>query len=171
MKPLKAEILLTKEWRYPIKRDILVSIWKKYKYEIKEASKFLDVPEEIILAVIYAESQGYPSAVSPAGAVGLMQIMPKTYVNIYPELKKYGVVDDIFDPRTNIYAGTYYLKQMYSKFKSWEKAIIAYNAGPDDAERGEYEELPEETKLYLVKILGKNGVLETIIDTEITKKA
>ncbi|MBI2341238.1 MAG: transglycosylase SLT domain-containing protein, partial [Deltaproteobacteria bacterium] len=72
-----------------------------YAPTIQEASRKYNVPVELICAVILQESGGNPKAVSPAGARGLMQLMPAT-------AKRFGVTNSL-DPRQNIDGGTKYL--------------------------------------------------------------
>jgi hypothetical protein len=84
-----------------------------------------NIPPEIIKAVIYHESRGDPKAVSHAGAVGLMQVMPRTG-------KALGYTRrDLFDPHANIQAGTKYLEMMLDQFGDMERALVAYNCGPN----------------------------------------
>ena len=117
---------------------------------IAEASARFAVPERCIRAVMQAESAGDPSAVSEAGAMGLMQIMPGTW----DELRTaHGFGNDPFDPRDNILAGAAYLRAMYNRFGS-PGFLAAYNAGP-----GRYAEhlatgrsLPRETRDYLASL-------------------
>jgi hypothetical protein len=105
------------------------------------------IPEHWIRAVIAAESNGEPSAVSPKGAVGLMQVMPATY----DELRtRYHLGPDPLHVRDNIIAGTAYLREMLDRFGP-DGFLAAYNAGP-----GRYEEhlsgarpLPAETLAYV----------------------
>ncbi|MCC5967787.1 MAG: transglycosylase SLT domain-containing protein, partial [Natronohydrobacter sp.] len=73
------------------------------------------------------ESAGNPRAVSHAGAMGLMQVMPGTWAELRAA---HQLVDDPFDPRDNILAGAAYLRQMYDRFGS-PGFLAAYNAGPD----------------------------------------
>ena len=93
------------------------------------------------------ESAGNPRAVSHAGAMGLMQIMPGTWAELRAAHR---LGDDPFDPRDNILAGAAYLRQMYDRFGS-PGFLAAYNAGP-----ARYQEhvdtgraLPRETCNYL----------------------
>ena len=94
---------------------------------IAEASRRFGVPPHWIRAVMQAESAGDPSAVSEAGAMGLMQVMPETW----DELRTaHGLGDDPFDPRDNVLAGAAYLRAMYDRFGS-PGFLAAYNAGPE----------------------------------------
>jgi len=114
---------------------------------VAEASFRFAIPEHWIRAVIAAESNDEPSAVSPKGAIGLMQVMPVTY----DELRaRYHLGPDPLDIRDNIIAGTAYLREMLDRFGP-DGFLAAYNAGP-----GRYEEhlssgraLPEETQNYV----------------------
>src|SRR3546814_8097036 len=94
-----------------------------------------------------AESAGDVRAVSHAGAMGLMQIMPATWTYLRG---RYGLGDDPYHVRDNIIAGTAYLRELHDRFGS-PGFLAAYNAGP-----GRYEQhletgrpLPRETRAYL----------------------
>lgn len=122
----------------------------QFQANIKEASQRFAIPESWIRAVIVAESNGDPRAVSPRGAMGLMQLMPGTW-NELRDQHRLGT--DPYDPHTNILAGTAYLKAMYERFGS-PGLFAAYNAGP-----GRYAEhlrtkkpLPAETRAYVAGI-------------------
>jgi len=111
-----------------------------------EASK-KDIPVALLKALINAESSNNPFAVSPKGAMGLMQLMP-------PTAKRFQVTD-AFNPKQNIRAGTAYLKLLKQQFGSWPLALAAYNAGEHKVEK--YGGIPpyKETRNYVVKILKK----------------
>lgn len=87
---------------------------------INEASVTYGIPTNIIQAQMQAESNFDQSAVSGAGAIGLMQLMPGT-------AEELGV--DPNDPRQNVMGGVKYLKQMYDATGNWRDALIAYNEG------------------------------------------
>ena len=96
----------------------------------------------LLKAIIKAESDFDPRAVSKKGAKGLMQIMPENF-------KLLGIKDP-FDPSQNIHAGARYFKQMYDRFKGkLALSLAAYNAGPTAVER--YNTVPpyEETEEYV----------------------
>jgi len=112
------------------------------------ASKY-GVPENLLRAVVQHESGGNPRAVSPAGAMGLMQLMPETAQTLG--------VSDPFDPAQNIDAGARYLRQQFDRFGDWTLALAAYNAGPGAVEA--YGGVPpyQETQNYVKNVLATAG--------------
>ncbi|MFC0104426.1 lytic transglycosylase domain-containing protein [Sphingopyxis terrae] len=124
---------------------------------IAEASVRFDVPAEWIERVIRAESGGRTTRdgqpiTSRAGAMGLMQLMPRTWKSMRQRL---GLGSNPHDPRDNILAGTYYLRLMRDRF-GYPGMFAAYNAGP-----GRYAaylegraRLPSETVAYLRAVTG-----------------
>jgi hypothetical protein len=117
---------------------------------IAEASQRFGIPTAWISAVIRQESRGDRTAVSPAGAMGLMQIRRATW----DELRdRYHLGSDPFDPHDNIVAGTAYLGELLRQFGS-RAFLAAYNMGP--ARYSAYVEgglaLPAETQNYLAKL-------------------
>lgn len=126
--------------------------WGPY---IVQAERRFDIPGRWIRAVMDAESgarthlNGRPIT-SPAGAMGLMQIMPGTWAEL---TAKYDLGTDPHDPLMNIMGGTAYLREMYDRFDT-PGFLAAYNAGP--GRYGQYltqgRPLPRETLNYLRKI-------------------
>jgi hypothetical protein len=121
---------------------------------IDEAARRFGIPVAWIRAVMRAESAGDVRAVSSAGAMGLMQIMPDTWAELRV---RHRLGRDPFDPRDNILAGAAYLREMYDRYGS-PGFLAAYNAGP-----GRYEEylagrpLPAETRAYVAALLPSFG--------------
>ena len=123
---------------------------------IAEASQRFGIPEHWIRAVLRVESAGDVRAISSAGAMGLMQVMPDTWADLR---SRHGLGRDPYDPRDNILAGTAYLREMWNRYGNVAAMLAAYNAGP-----GRYDEhlatgrvLPAETRAYvavLVPLLG-----------------
>ena len=120
----------------------------------REATK-QKVDAGLVRAVVEAESAYSPCAVSPVGAMGLMQLMPATAESLQ--------VTDPYDPSQNITAGTQYLKQMLERYGGdIAKALAAYNAGPARVDAaGGVPPIPE-TQEYVRKIMGKIGPLRPV---------
>lgn len=117
---------------------------------IAEASQRFRIPEGWIRAVMRVESRGDVRALSPAGAMGLMQIMPATWAELRIRHRLGG---DPYDARDNIIGGAAYLREMHDRYGS-PGFLAAYNAGP-----GRYEEylatgraLPAETRAYVAAL-------------------
>ena len=127
---------------------------KSYKYTsveneieslITKHAEKNNLDPSLVRAVVKAESNFNPNAVSPVGAQGLMQLMPST-------AKGLGV-QDVFDPEQNIAGGTAYLRNMLDQFGSVPLALAAYNAGPGAVQK--YGGVPpyKETQNYVNKIM------------------
>ncbi|MCG2839505.1 lytic transglycosylase domain-containing protein [Sandaracinobacter sp. RS1-74] len=120
-----------------------------YAAFITEAAQRFGVPEQWIRAVMRVESAGDVRAISSAGAMGLMQIMPATWADLRA---RHGLGANPYDPRDNILAGAAYLRNMHDRYGS-PGFLAAYNAGP-----GRYEEylagrpLPAETRAYVAAL-------------------
>lgn len=97
---------------------------------IADASRRYEVPPETILAVIRIESSFNTEAVSEAGAVGLMQVLPSTAEELARELRMPFSEATLYDPSANIMLGTFYLTKMLGRFDDLALALSAYNAGP-----------------------------------------
>ena len=119
---------------------------------IAEAATRFAIPEHWIRAVIAVESAGNPRAVSHAGAMGLMQVMPGTWAALR---QQHGLGQDPFDPRDNILAGTAYLRAMYDRYGNIGAMLAAYNAGPGryDAYLQTNRPLPAETRAYVATLV------------------
>ncbi len=100
-----------------------------YREEIGQACEEFSVPEDLIFAVIKCESDFNPDAKSPAGAVGLMQLMPATFDEVAWRLKESPDASAISDPAFSVRYGVYYLSYLIRYFGNEETAIAAYNAG------------------------------------------
>ncbi|KRW97468.1 lytic transglycosylase domain-containing protein, partial [Paracoccus sp. MKU1] len=119
---------------------------------VAEASRRFGIPPDWIRAVRHVESAGNPHAVSPKGAMGLMQIMPETWAALRA---RHALGGDPFDPRDNILAGTAYLREMHDRYGTIAGMLAAYNAGP-----GRYDDhlvagrtLPAETRAYVAALV------------------
>lgn len=120
---------------------------KKYSPLVAAAAKKYNVSEKLVHAVILAESAYNPNAVSSAGAVGLMQLMPAT-------AKRYGVTNRN-DPKQSINGGTRYLKFLLKTFNSnLSLAVAGYNAGEGAVMKYNNSIPPyKETRNYVKKVL------------------
>ena len=143
----------------PIARPAAVD---PYATHITAAAQRFAIPERWIRAVLRAESAGDVRAISSAGALGLMQVMPDTWAGLRV---RYRLGRDPYDPRANIMAGAAYLREMWDRYGNVAAMLAAYNAGP-----GRYDEylatgrtLPAETRAYvaaLAPILGGAAATE-----------
>jgi len=124
-----------------------------YEPLIRQHASRQGVRADLVRAVIQVESAFNPRAVSPKGAMGLMQLMPAT-------AKELGVIDP-FNPAENIRAGVIYLRQLLDRYNDNEQlALAAYNAGPAAvAKYGEKVPPYKETRNYVQKITGIQGNL------------
>jgi soluble lytic murein transglycosylase-like protein len=122
---------------------------QKYQELIANAAHNYGVEERLLHAVIQAESAYNPNAVSPAGAVGLMQLMPDTAL-------RYGVkVEDRTNPAESIKGGARYLRDLLKMFNSnLSLAVAGYNAG-EGAVRKYNNSIPPypETQNYVAQVL------------------
>lgn len=116
-----------------------------YDASINEHSQRLGVSADLVRAVIQVESAFNPSAVSTKGAMGLMQLMPATALELG--------VSNPFEPDQNIRGGVTYLKRLLDRYDhKVELALAAYNAGMGNVEK--YGDVPpfKETRAYVKKI-------------------
>jgi hypothetical protein len=121
-----------------------------YEPYVQESAQRFAVPAAWIRAVIAVESAGNATAVSPKGAMGLMQLMPGTWSALRAQ---YQLGGNPFDPHDNVLAGTAYLRQMLDRFGRIG-FLAAYNAGPTrfDAYLAGRQSLSGETKRYLAML-------------------
>ena len=118
----------------------------KYDHFISEASRQYGVDSKLLKAMIKAESDFDPRAISKKGAMGLMQIMPENFEML--DLK------NPFDPWENIKAGARYFKALHERFNGkLALSLAAYNAGPTAVDR--YKNIPpfQETEEYVRRVL------------------
>ncbi|WP_458094791.1 lytic transglycosylase domain-containing protein [Roseomonas sp. WA12] len=128
---------------------------------IREAAARFRVPERWVRAIMRQESGGrlYDASglpiTSPVGAMGLMQVMPRTYDTLRA---RHGLGDDPYEPRDNILAGTAYIRAMYDRFGA-PGFVAAYNAGPERVEGvlSGAMILPDETVNYLANVTPRLG--------------
>ena len=137
--------------------------YKAVKHLLKDAAQMHGIDYELLQALIATESGFDTFAVSPKGAVGLMQLMP-------PTAERYGVKADkttpiekkLTDPKTNIKAGSSYLRDLIKLFPGQlELAVAAYNAGEGAVQRAG-NKIPNypETKNYVKTVMQLYGHLK-----------
>jgi membrane-bound lytic murein transglycosylase B len=122
-----------------------------YADMIAEAARRFAIPAAWIRAIMRVESRGDRRAVSPKGAMGLMQLMPETWAALRA---RYGLGRDAFDPHDNILAGAAFLREMHDRYGS-PGFLAAYNAGPGRYEdyRDRHRPLPPETVAYVAALV------------------
>ncbi len=137
--------------------------YKQVKHLLRDAAKLHDIDYELLQALIATESGFDAGAVSPKGAVGLMQVMPAT-------AGRYGVSSDkkttvekkLADPKTNIRTGTRYLRYLLNLFPGrLDLALAAYNAGEGAVQRAG-NQIPNyrETQNYVKTVMQLYNVLK-----------
>jgi soluble lytic murein transglycosylase len=121
----------------------------------------------LVCAVVRAESRFHADAVSPRGAVGLMQIMPDTALWIAGRLDVSAF--DLHDPETNLRFGTWYLHYLIDRFASLNLALAAYNAGPTRVDRwlAEGTTAFPETAAYVTRVLRAVPVYRLVLSVPI----
>jgi soluble lytic murein transglycosylase len=118
----------------------------KFDHFISDAAEQTGVDSRLLKAMIKAESDFDPRAVSRKGAMGLMQIMPENFKMLN--------LENPFDPWQNIRAGALYFQKMYQRFNGkLALSLAAYNAGPTAVDR--YKRIPpyQETEEYVRRVL------------------
>ena len=135
-----------KRLRYPL----------HYTAIVRERAKAEGIDPALLAAVIYQESKFHANARSRSGAIGLMQLTPSTAKGI--ALRTGGTafrVSDLTDPAINIRYGTWYLHDLFSKYRSVRLVLAAYNAGQGNVDRwraaGIGIQYPE-TRAYVARV-------------------
>jgi hypothetical protein len=121
--------------------------WVPFREAIIQAAKQADIHPWLLAALVQAESNFDPAAVSRAGAKGLTQLMPAAASD--------EDVEDVFDPADNLRGGANHLRKMLDRFETIPLALAAYNAGAATVDR--YESIPpyRETQTYVRKIVDR----------------
>lgn len=121
---------------------------QRYTPLIDRTAKRYGVDAALVHALIKVESNYNPEAVSRAGAIGLMQLMPETAVDYGVESR-----EALFDPAINVSAGTRHLKRLLKKYKNISRALTAYNAGEGSAAGFRRAGAYIETRKYVVRVI------------------
>lgn len=127
-------------------RDVVKSRAVDFDPYLDEACTLYKIPVALARAVVAAESNYNPMAVSQKGAMGLMQLMPQTAAEMF--------VSDAFDPKQNIHGGVRYLRVLANMFNGdMIRIVAAYNAGPDAVRKAGGIPNISETQDYVRKVL------------------
>lgn len=137
-KRLLAMLYLLKHFTYHEKKQNLTDI-------VRDVSEKYNVSADLINSIIAVESGFRRYAISPRGAMGLVQLMPVTV----DEMK----VKDPFSAEQNVSAGIKYFKHLYDRYGDVARALAAYNSGPKNVDK--FHDVPpfKETRLYVKKVL------------------
>lgn len=152
---------------------------KKYSEYVSKYSKEYNIDENLVYAVIKAESNFNPKAQSSKGAIGLMQLLESTAMDIIKVIKfdnklQYSINDLLLDAETNINFGTKYLSILIDRYNNIEIAVTAYNAGIGTVDNwidngiiksdgSDVENIPyKETNNYVRKILRDYRIYSSI---------
>ncbi len=150
---------------------------REYSELVSQYSEEYRVPEAIVYSVIKCESSFDSAALSSSGAIGLMQIMPSTFEYLCEKKGTSYESGMLYDPKTNIEYGVYYLSMLYQRFGIWENVFAAYNAGPSRAdgwikegrvsESGRLVDIPlPETATYVERVTKAIQKYETLYYSE-----
>ena len=159
-------ILLALFCAEPIKQQITKSVYKKeYSEYVTKYAEQYGVEENLIYALIKAESNFNPDAVSHQNAKGLMQLMQSTAEDLAKKSKINLNNENILEPEVNIQLGTQYIASLLNKYDCVEVALAAYNAGSGNVDKwissgqikadgSDIENIPyKETNTYVRKIM------------------
>ena len=165
--------------------DLTITAFEKKAYPrdyaafVETYAEAYGVPETVVYAVIHTESGFDSGAVSSAGAVGLMQMLPETFEWLTDEILFDHLESGmLYDPETNIRYGTYLLSRYYDRYGDWELAFAAYNAGPGNLDswladeeyadgEGGLKQIPfKETRNYVKKVQNARKIYERLYESD-----
>ena len=157
-----------------IRNTILkIKYQQKYSEYVEKYAKEFEVEEELIYAIIKAESNFKHDAVSSKEAMGLMQILESTAYEVAGELELEITKGEIINPEKNICIGTKYISNLIKRYKNIELAIASYNAGIGNIDNWIKEEIIKEDGTDIERIPFKetnNYVRKVLRDYGIYKK-
>lgn len=135
-------------------RQVAPAVREQLASLVASAAATHGLPEELLTAVIEVESNFNPGAISPKGAIGLMQLMPQTARHL--------AVADASDPASNIDGGARYLKELLARFgNNLHLALAAYNAGPGTVQRTGTIPPYAETQRYVPRVITRYHKLQS----------
>lgn len=147
---------------------------QKYSEYVEKYAKEFEIEEELIYAMIKAESNFKEEAISNKEAIGLMQILESTANEVARQLEKEITKEELIKPETNICLGTKYIANLIKKYGNIEIAVAAYNAGIGNVDTwikegkikedgSDIEKIPfKETNNYVRKILRDYSIYKKI---------
>lgn len=156
---------------------------REYEEYITVYADKYGIPEALVYAIVRTESKFDSGAVSSAGAVGLMQMLPDTFKWLTDEIL-FDHFDSgmLYDPETNIRYGTYYLSRLYDRYGRWDLALAAYNGGVGNVDKwlvddsyadgeGGLKRIPfRETRQYVKKVMDAWDMYERLYGEENAKE-
>jgi len=154
---------------------ILPQILAKYVYPlkysdlIKKYSLEFGIDPNLVAAIIWGESHFNEKAISSAGALGLMQLMPDTAKGIAKKFNDSNFYNEkLFEPETNIRYGVWYLTYYINKYQDISLALIAYNSGHTLADKyaksKDRKDITKETLAYIENVYNAREIYESIYD-------
>ena len=156
---------------------------REYEEYITVYADKYGIPEALVYAIVRTESKFDSGAVSSAGAVGLMQMLPDTFKWLTDEIL-FDHFDSgmLYDPETNIRYGTYYLSRLYDRYGRWDLALAAYNGGVGNVDKwladesyadgeGGLKRIPfRETRQYVKKVMDAWDMYERLYGEDNAKE-
>lgn len=151
----------------PTVADYCLIYPRGYDEQIEPLAKEWGLPAWLLYTLVWSESAFKPSVKSPAGAVGLAQLMPSTALEMARRLKL--AEPDLTNPAHNLRLGTYYYAQLYRNYESALKAFMAYNAGPARVRKWvkEFARYPAELFTEVLPIAETRKYIRKIIHTAV----
>jgi hypothetical protein len=132
---------------------------KLAKLIVEECDNYDKLDPNLVLAVIKVESEFSPKAVSKKGAIGLMQVMPRTAAFVAKDMGiTYKGRKSLYDPLINVKLGIHYLSILADRYDSTENALDAYNTGPSNFEK--FQSSDKKLSRYVKKVLNFKTYLE-----------
>ena len=143
-----------------------LAVVRKYASTIESEADAQGVPEDVALGVALLENGGSETAKSPAGALGVYQLMPRTAKNLGLTVSR--KQDDRKDPAMSIHAGISYLKQNFDRFGDWGLATWAYHAGEGNVTKALKIYASEHDGIKLAGLSDQNELHDYVVSHGIT---
>ena len=160
-------------WVVETEPDVYLRVRYPLEYEhiVRAHARNYDLDPALLAAVVYVESRFDPDVESPAGAIGLMQLLPDTAKGI--ALRTGGdrfVVDDLRNPEINVRYGSWYLEHLRKRYRDTKLVLAAYHAGQGNVDRWQEDgagiAFPE-TRSYVAEVMRLRDVYADAYSTEL----